>query len=174
MNFEPEFRDTDVVILSAGINDLSRYKFTAESLADVICKQLAGCSKKHPRTFFILNSLLLTGVTWLNKEVDRFNQYMNAFCNTQRNIHFFDSHQVLMESQLGKVLAQPDRRLHVDTKRKIPNGIHITLEAQIVVTDQLVNLVGHLHARARNMYSSRFYHWRDYVRDEFRPGNRLT
>ena len=174
MNFEPEFKRTDCIILSAGINDLCRYNFTAETLADVVCSHLTRCSKIYPNKVFILNSLLLTGIGWLNKEVERFNQYLNAFCNTHSNVQFFDSHQVLMEANLDKVLAQPDRRMHIDRKKKIPNGVHITLEAQIVVTDQLVNLVGHLHARVKNIYSSRFYHWRNFVRDEFRLCNSLT
>jgi alkylated DNA repair dioxygenase AlkB len=169
MNFHPEFRHSDIVILSAGVNDLCRYKHTAESLADVVCKNLADSFSRYPNTRFIFNCPLLTAIDWLNSEIHRFSQYMHTFC-TQHSSHitFFDSHQVLMESGIQRVLSQP-RLDHTRRPMKMSNGIHITLEAQIAITDELVNLVGNLHARKWKSFSSKYYHWVNYLRPDFRP-----
>ena len=47
-NFSPEFAHSDIVIVSCGINDLSRYGKTAETLADIALQRV-----RYPNTKFI-------------------------------------------------------------------------------------------------------------------------
>ena len=58
--FEQEFKYSDIVIISGGVNDLSRNHKTAYSLADIACNRLRGCCTQNKGTSFIFNSLLLT------------------------------------------------------------------------------------------------------------------
>ena len=128
-NFEQEFKYSDVVIISGGVNDLSRHNHTAHSLADIVCNRLRDCCNKNKGTSFIFNSLLLTKFGWLNSEISEFNRIMFALSETLPNLMFFDSHHTLMASRLGAV---------IDSRG---NGVHIVLDAQRIITRQLVNAV---------------------------------
>jgi hypothetical protein len=168
--FGPEFKHSDFVILGGGINDISRYNWTAESLADHICPIIARHAKRHPKTNFIINALLWTtnrsGRGWLNAHVDRYNSYMHMFSRNHPNVHFYDAHEVLRlnNSRLHYKIMATDS----NTDRVNANGIHITLPAQRIMTAELVNFVGYLHARANNLYTSKYYNRGPYIRDEFR------
>ena len=136
-DLEPYFKGTDTVILSNGINDLSRYGHTADSLADLIFPNLAKCCQRHPNTKFVFNSVLHTSYIknheWLNGEIDLFNDHMMRFCNSVRNMVYFDSHSLLGQSNIRRVWDPRDK-----------NGIHITLDARKLVTRELVNCVSNL------------------------------
>ena len=164
-NFAPEFKYTDYVILAGGINDMSRYNWTAEGLADYVCRRLTQYIKRYPKTVFIINSLLWSSRGWLNEHVDRYNKYMHTFSRDHANVHFYDAHEVLSEKRhsLEKILATDTNLDKVNA-----NGIHITIPAQRLMTFELVNFVGHLHARTNNVYTSKVYHWNPYLRAEFR------
>ena len=135
-NFEPEFGICNTVILSAGVNDLSCYGHTARPLADVVCGRLRRVCQKHPRTKFIFNSVLNVhnDMGWLNEEINIFNRYMYELSLTVPNMAFFDSHSILMKSQisqhLGGVIDLDDRR-----------GVHITWGARKLIIDNLVKAV---------------------------------
>ena len=58
--YSSQFGHTDVVILSMGINDLSRYGHNARSLFNSVTPKLLQYSRQYPRCKFIFNSLLLT------------------------------------------------------------------------------------------------------------------
>ena len=134
LNFEPYFNGTDTVIFSAGVNDLSRYRETANSLADLILPNLAKCCQRNPNTKFIFNSVLHSNYCkkydWLNDEIDLFNYHMRNFCRNVSNIYYFDSHSLLGQSNIQRVWNPYDN-----------NGIHITLDARKLVTRELVNCV---------------------------------
>ena len=68
-NFEPEFENTDHVIISAGINDITRKYLPAEAICDIILPQIRRYSKMYPRTLFTFNSVILTSCTQPNEFV---------------------------------------------------------------------------------------------------------
>ena len=138
LNFEPEFRYTDVVIVSCGINDLStrqgaRPPLRAHTLADLFTRKLSDCCDRNPDTQFIFNSLLHTKHDWLNAEVCRFNNIMFQLSLATPNLRFLDTHQALMVSDMC--------RTRTVLERSDPRGTHLTLEAKKLVTRQLVNAV---------------------------------
>lgn len=145
--FKDEFAYTDYVILSGGVNDLSRHGRTAKTLADAVYKRLSDCCIEYPETKFIFNSILLTDSKYgtLNREICIFNKYMFELACKFDNFIFFDSHQTLISARLERVLE--------------PQGIHITLTARKLVTRELVNCVGYLHALETNSRGSRFLDW---------------
>ena len=130
--YDQEFHCTDIVIISAGLNDLSRYQHTAASLADTVCSKLKRCCRQYPRTKFVYNSILLTKFGWLNTEITEFNKIMYDLCRSIPNLTFFTSHQLLRESRLRNVL---DPR---------GNGVHVTMDAKKVVTQNLVDCLKRL------------------------------
>ena len=75
-NFEPEFRYRKAVVFSAGVNNLSCYGLRAHVLADLICNRLEKTCCKNSNTTFVYNSMLYTGHSWLNQEIDEFNKIM--------------------------------------------------------------------------------------------------
>ena len=137
--FEPEFKLTDTVIISCGINDLSRYNKTANTLADRVCQRLAHCCESNPRTNFIFNSLTLSkNMDWLDAESMKFNEYMFELSQSVPNLYFFDSHALIKASYSN---AKPDS---VWEPGRYGNGIHLTLAVRRLVTRELVNAVGML------------------------------
>ena len=130
--FDQEFHCTDIVVISAGVNDLSRHGHTAASLADIVCNGLKSCCSQYPRTKFVYNSILLTKLGWLNTEITEFNKIMYGLCRSIPNLTFFNSHQLLRESRLSYV---------VDPRG---NGVHVTLDAKKLVTRNLVDCLKQL------------------------------
>ena len=162
-NFEPEFGYTNYVIISGGVNDLSRHGLNAHTLADMVCKRLQNTCKKYKNTVFIFNSLLLTKLDWVNTEILEFNRIMFELSIDIPNLYFFDSHDILMNGKLKSVIEENrnDRR---------GNGIHITLEAKKLVTRQLVNGVAYLQVvriGGRVMDSLRLRSWYWPLRNSF-------
>ena len=72
-NFENEFAYTDYVLLSCGVNDLSRYNWSARRLYSYLRDLMGKYSIKFPNTTFIFNSVLLTNFEWLNEEINFLN-----------------------------------------------------------------------------------------------------
>ena len=139
--FEPEFAYTKTVIISAGVNDLSCYGKKAHVLADMVCHRLANWCKKYPHTTFIFNSLLETGIKWLNSEIDSFNRIMHDLSLQHVNLMFFDSHCTLVDDPISNRRSQvldPDD----------PRRVHITRDARIVVNNKLVDAVEFLSCKA--------------------------
>ena len=131
-NFEPEFAYSSIVVISCGLNDLSRYGKRAHVLADLVARRLAECCRKHPNTTFVFNSILSTSFGWLNEEIAEFNRIMFELSLELDNMLFFDSHAILIDS--------PMRRTGVLETRKDygANGCHITQAAKRLVIDELV------------------------------------
>lgn len=147
-NFSPEFGYTDVVIVSCGINDLSRYGHTANSLADCITHRFKQYSTRYPNTKFIINSLLRSrDYQWLNAEVELFNHYMFELSRSTRNMYYFDSHGLASRCSIRNFYVSGKRTdLTESDMRNVENnnGIHITLDVRKLVVRELVNSVGYL------------------------------
>ena len=131
--FEPEFQYSDMVVISCGLNDLSRYGKRAHVLADLVTRRFGECCRKNPNTTFVFNSILLTSYGWLNEEITEFNRIIFELSFQHSNMIFFDSHEALMRSQLipGGVI---ERR-----KEYGGNGCHLTYAAKRLVTSELIN-----------------------------------
>ncbi len=130
--YECEFEHCDYVVISAGINDLSRYGHTSESLSRLLCDKLRYFMCKYPDTVFIFNSVLRTNYDWLNRQVDRFNRSIFDFSLEvyPKNLYFLDTHCRLIKS--------PSCTLGLGVISPGGNGIHITKQAGSVVQNCLV------------------------------------
>ena len=138
--YQSEFEYTDVVVLSMGINDLSRYGHTARTLADCIAPRLKHYSHRYPDTKFVFNSVLLTrDIKWCNKEVHVFNQLMFELSRDTRNLYFFDSDRFAEK----KFSENKYIRSFFATDRS-NNGIHISLDMRKIIVSELVNSIGYL------------------------------
>jgi len=135
--FEPDFKNNSMVVLSCGINDLSRYNETAESLASKVCDRLARSCELNPRTKFIFNSLTLTADQgWLNSELTSFNNTMFELSLNVPNLYYFDSHGLI---------SREFRRSRRDDVYEIGgNGIHLSLAVRKLVSRELMSALGAL------------------------------
>ena len=133
--FGPDFRFSDFVVISCGINDMSRYGKTSHVLADMILTRLSDCCARHPDTVFIFNSVLHTKHAWLNNEVDTLNRYMFELSMRVPNLRFFDSHEaIVMDTKLSSKI---DNVIDPNDKHKT----HLTLAAKKLVTSQIVSAI---------------------------------
>ena len=121
-----------MVVISCGLNDLSRYNKRAHVLADLVTRRFDECCRNNPNTTFVFNSILLTSYDWLNEEITEFNRIMFELSFQHSNMIFFDSHEILMNSPLipGGVI---ERR-----KEYGGNGCHITFAAKRLVSNELI------------------------------------
>ena len=149
--YEKEFSYSDYVVLNCGVNDLSRYDYTASSLADRVYKYIDHCCTKYPNTKFIFCSILSTRFESLNNEISEFNRMIFDLSLRVANLWFFDSHYVLCTSNLKDILDPAG------------NGIHITIAAKKLISRELVNCIGHVGGSR----SARFRLWRWPLRDYF-------
>ena len=133
--YESEFEHANSVILSCGINDLSRYGKTAHSLIDNIRHKLESCCKKYRKTNFIFNSVThVKDRTWLNREISVFNDYIYNLSKHIPNLSFYDSHAMIMN----------ERYQFEFVYERNGNGIHLCFEVQKFVARGLVSSVGKL------------------------------
>lgn len=151
-NFSPEFGYSNYVVISCGVNDLSRYGCRAHTLADLVCKRLRHACQKYKNTIFIFNSLVSTSFSWLNREIGEFNNIMFDMACEVENLYFFDSHDILMS---GAVRG--------DVVDRYGNGIHMTVGARELVSWELVTAVAHLQTirtgRETGSRSRRPWYW---------------
>jgi hypothetical protein len=133
--YAPQFQHADIVVVSCGVNDMSRYGHTATTLADVTQSRFKHYVDRYPTTKFIFNSVLKSrDYPWLNREVDIFNRHMFYFAQSLRNFSFFDS---------DKFVQSYNFRYANDVYVK-DGGIHITLQVRKLITWELVNAVGYI------------------------------
>ena len=120
--FENEFAYTDLVFLSCGVNDMSRYGWSASKLFSYTRDLLTSYRTRFPKTKFIFNSVLLTNIKWLNMEIKEFNNLIfNFSLADSSNMWFFDSHHIAttLSSQGYQIIETGSRRA---------NGVHITYD----------------------------------------------
>ena len=131
-NYEAEFEYTDKVILSAGINDITRRYMTPESICDVIVPQIRCFRARYPNTTFAFNTVLLTSSRQTNEYVHRLNRYVSKAIETFPNAMLFNSHNMMCQ-----FTSNIKSTVYVDK-----NGIHFRRD----VFDYLKNkLVAFLH-----------------------------
>lgn len=160
--FEPEFQYSDMVVISCGLNDLSRYGKRAHVLADLVTRRFSDCCRRNPDTTFVFNSILLTSYGWLNEEITEFNRIMFELSFQHSNMIFFDSHEALMRSQLipGGVI---ERR-----KEYGGNGCHLTFAAKRLVTSELISgLTCLAHTRSDQTRPRKLQQWEWPIRTVF-------
>ena len=145
-----QFSYTDYVILSSGINDLSRYGHTAKTLADIVIPKLKFFCNKFPQTKFIFNSVLLTrDYGWCNDEVKCLNTILHNVSRQTENLYFFDSDGI-MASRIpymrNKSFYEEGRKTSLSDgsmrDARSNNGVHITLEMRRLIISELVKGVG--------------------------------
>ncbi len=126
------------VIVSSGINDLSRYNHDACSLLRNIFDKILHFCRKYPETTFIFNSLLSTKFSWLTPESTKVNRAMFDMSMRITNLWFFDSHHIcMMIKQRGRIVLDPDG-----------NGIHLTFLARREISHCLIRCIGELNRRS--------------------------
>ena len=137
-DYEHMFPNTSYVIISAGINDLSRYDHRAYSLKRLIGNMLSYFCQKYPDTTFILHSLLLTRFEWLNHEVSEINRAFLTLSVQIRNLWLFDSHHICMQLRdRGVLILDPPG-----------NGIHLSSVVRVEIAQCLTACIRELHARS--------------------------
>ena len=118
--YENEFAYTDFVVIAGGVNELSRYKYTSQSLYSFISPLLRNYCEMFPKTTFVFSSLLRTRMPWLNRSVGEFNSLI------------FDlSLQVKKWGNYNLLFLDADCSL--DPRRSLTprgNGVHITHDAK--------------------------------------------
>ncbi|MCP4259052.1 MAG: hypothetical protein GY774_16325, partial [Planctomycetes bacterium] len=135
-NYEPEFKYTDIVVISSGTNDLARFGKRPEVLADLVTRRLRECCARNRDTTFVFTALTSTAYGWLNRAIGSFNRIMFDLATQLPNMAFFDTHQVLLRSPISKPWSR------VPVLRPNDDGVHLTFEARRLVTSQLINGLG--------------------------------
>ena len=126
-----QFAGTDYVIISAGINDLSRYGQPASSICRFLSIRLRQWVRMFPNTTFIFNSILFTKFAWLNGRVRAVNETLFNLSLELRELYgagrfyFLDTAHAVFRgiSDFSRVLAPSG------------NGIHLTAEAARITHD---------------------------------------
>ena len=129
---EDEFAISDIVVISCGINDISRYQCTGYELFNMIRDKLMACCRKYEGTTFIFNSVLHTRYASLDREVDVLNKLMFELSCQISNLLFIDSLSVLKSCDLkiDDVIRASDR-----------HGVHLTSRAVNKVREVLSRAV---------------------------------
>ena len=171
-DWESDFTHCSLVVISSGINDLSCYGKTADSLSSTVLPRLEKACQDNPDTMFVFNSILDTAHPWLNTQSGLFNRNVFRLAEQLNNLFFFDSHHLLTSNGFGKldkfeVLQRGDNR-----------GVHITFAARRLITDNLVSglhTLGFLKNRCGEGGKDKGWKWpvRDYFITSFRRRNRM-
>ena len=140
-----QFAYTDYVVISAGVNDISRYGHSTTAICNFICDKLRDWVHRFPNTIFIFNSILSTDFVWLNRRIKTVNRALFNLSlelyDTNR-FYFLDTHALVLDCDIPCVLS---------TKG---NGVHLSHDASILVQRCLVDCVIALNRRdSSNMIS---------------------
>ena len=159
LQFEHEFKYSDYVVFACGINDLARYGKSPTALADEFLGPLRDVCARHPNTTFVLSSLLSTKFSWLNAAAGQFNKLAFKLSLELENFVFYDSHAVLVESEVHVLDNGGD-------------GVHVTSTARRKVTDRLVEALSFdVSKRSGRVTKANKGRWAGYswpLRPEFR------
>ena len=124
-NYEAEFEYSQRVIISYGINDITRRYLSPEIISDIVLPQIKRFSRLYPNTEFIFNTVLLTTCEQTNNYVVSLNKYLARGIRDLPNVYSFDSHSILLKSRI--------RTVYVDRK-----GIHISRESVNHIKNELI------------------------------------
>ena len=122
-------------VISAGMNDLSRYGHTGESLGSFISSKIRYWLCKYPNTLFIFNSLIDTNRPWLNHRIDILNKLMFDL-----SIELYDSNFWFFDSHASFVDVDDHFPIHSPTG----NGIHISIRACQYISRIMADAIGAL------------------------------
>ena len=145
--YSEEFSYTDTVILSMGVNDLSRYGHDARSLARTVSPILRRYEHQFRHCKFVFNTVqLCRDHRWLNREIEKFNNFMFDLSREISNMSFFDS------DRFAKLVCRenPDMNPYASRSRgpmssgQSDNGIHLSPRLRRLVSDELVRSIGFL------------------------------
>ncbi len=139
--FEHLFPHMKYVVISSGINDLSRYDHRSYSLFDAVSKDLRTFCEKYHDTTFIFNSILLTQYHFLSPDICQFNEQMLEFSTTISNLWLFDSHQVCLELTRSRCLILDPHG----------NGIHLSLAAKREIVRRLVACIVEMNRQSSSV-----------------------
>ena len=81
----------DTVIISTGVNDISRYRENGDSLFNKLRDKLDNIIRFCPNTTFVFRAVLSTRVSEINHEIGIFNINMFRYCRNFNNLWFFDT-----------------------------------------------------------------------------------
>ena len=140
-NFKNMFEYMDYVIVSCGVNDISRHDKTGETLSNFICDKLQLYTRMYPNTIFVFNSVLSTRYNWLNREISFINDSVFKLSLSLNNLWFFDSHHIV-----NNVDYEVLERHH---------DIHITITAKKHISSVIRRCILDLHIHSPNTG----YHW---------------
>ena len=103
--FEKEFEYSDMIVISCGVNDLSRNQYTASSLASEMRDQVHSWCTKYPDKQFIFNSILnvsrnVNGGHIINQNIDNFNKFVFEMSLNISNLWFLDTQFVILNRRL--------------------------------------------------------------------------
>ena len=123
-NYEQEFEYSNRVIVSCGVNDITRRYLSPEVISDIVLPQIQRFSKLYPKTTFVCNTVLLTRCTKTNAYILKLNKYLADGVRSLANVRVFDSHTIMVNRNAKNVYS--DR-----------NGIHIAREFVLLIKDGL-------------------------------------
>ena len=144
-DFEKEFEYTDYVIISAGVNDVSRYERSAYYISILKCNKLRYWVQKYPNTVFVFNSILSvhTKFAWLNTRINYVNKELfelSLELYDHSNFYFLDTHAKLQGSKIQHVISSTG------------NGVHITQKAASIVQSCILECVVGLDRYDQSLY----------------------
>ena len=126
------FDKFNTIIISSGINDLSKYNCSPDTLFEVISSRL---SQVHNDTKVIFRGLTPTRFEDINKLVYRFNNLMFNYCLTRPNVYYYDPHKF------------EGRHDFLYNKG---NGIHISYHVAVYMSMNILNQAQSLYTRNSN------------------------
>ena len=130
------FDKFNTVIISSGINDLSKYNCSPDTLFEEISNRLAQVNKN---TKVIFRGLTPTRFDDINRLVYRFNNLMFDFCLTRSNMYYYDPYNF--------------EEKH-DFLYNRGNGIHISYHIAVYMSMNILN-----HAQFMYTRSGDHEHW---------------
>ena len=86
------FEGCAVIVIASGINDLSRYNHTSQSLWQCLQPLLSRLSARYHDTKFVFASILRTNFPWLNTEVEALNEHLFHWTTHVPNSRLLDTH----------------------------------------------------------------------------------
>ena len=127
-NYTHMFGHYDYVVISSGINDLSRYNYTADHLSYFMKTFIRDICNSFPDTIFVYRSLLPTNIHWVNVAVTRFNYNMFLESIDLINFNYFDTYLVNRNPNL---------------LNRSGNGIHISRPIIHYLSSQIITHITH-------------------------------
>ena len=127
LQVEPLILESDIVLISSGVNDITQWKWDGASVANFLIDFLTTAQQKFPNTQFLINSIAPTKlVAKVNdaylRNIHDINSMLFKFCITASNATLFDNEELKWD--------------HISN-----DGIHFTLEGKTSLSKCWVEVV---------------------------------